>query len=65
MWEALLVPSGHYSSVAEVITKINEVVSANDGFKDEVQLSLDTLNRKVTVHLQNKVKVYFPTSVKC
>ena len=28
-------------------------------FKDEVQLSLDTLNRKVTVHLQNKVEVYF------
>jgi len=35
------------------------VVSANNRFKDEVQLSLDTLNRKVTVHLQNKVEVYF------
>ena len=59
MWEALIVPRGHYSSVAGVITKINEVVSANNRFKDEVQLSLDTLNRKVTVHLQNKVEVYF------
>ena len=59
MWEALIVPPGHYSSAAYVITKINEVVSANDRFKDEVQLSLDTLNRKVTVHLQNKVEVYF------
>ena len=59
MWEPLIVPPGHYSSVADVITKINEVVSANNRFKDEVQLSLDTLNRKVTVHLQNKVEVYF------
>ena len=59
MWEALIVPPGHYSSVADVITKINEVVSSNGRFKDEVQLSFDTLNRKVTVHLQNKVEVYF------
>ena len=35
------------------------MINANDRFKDEVQLSLDTLNRKVTVHLQNKVEVYF------
>ena len=46
MWEALIVPPGHYSSVADVITKINEVVSSNGRFKDEVQLSFDTLNRK-------------------
>ena len=59
MWEALIVPAGHYSSVADVITKINEVVSANDRFKDELQLSFATLNRKVTLHLQNKVEVYF------
>ena len=59
MWEALVVPPGHYSSVADVITKINEVVSSNGRFKDEVQLSFDTLNRKMTVHLQNKVEVYF------
>ena len=59
MWEALIVPPGHYSSVADVIIKINEVVSSNGRFKDEVQLSFDTLNRKVTVHLQNKVEVYF------
>ena len=51
VWEALIIPPGHYSSVVDVITKINEVISANDRFKDEMQLSLDTLNRKVTVHL--------------
>ena len=57
--EALIIPQGHYSSVADVITKINEVVSANDRFKDEMQLSLDTLNRKVTVHLPNRTEIYF------
>ena len=59
VWEALIIPPGHYSSVVDVITKINEVVSVNDRFKDEMQLSLDTLNRKVTVHLRNKTEVYF------
>ena len=55
----MIVPPGHYSSVADLITKINEVVDEDDRFKDELQLSFDTLNRKVTVRLQNKVEVYF------
>ena len=59
VWEALIVPPGHYSSIADVLTKMNEVVGANDRFNDDVKLSLDTLNRKVTVHLQNKAEVYF------
>ena len=44
MWEPLIVPPGHYSSVADLITKINEVVDEDDRFKDELQLSFDTLN---------------------
>ena len=60
MWEALIVPPGHYSSVADVIYNQDKRSGQRDKrFKDEVQLSLDTLNRKVTVHLQNKVEVYF------
>ena len=43
IWEALIVPPGHYSSVADLITKINEVINANGRFKDELQLSFDTL----------------------
>ena len=35
------------------------MINTNGRFKDELQLSFDTLNRKVTLHLQNKVKVYF------
>ena len=59
MWEPLIVPPGHYSSVADLINKINELTNANDRFKDELRLSFDTLNRKMTVHLQNKFEVYF------
>ena len=59
MWEPLIVPPGYYTSAADLIAKINKVINANDRFKDELQLSFDTLNRKVTVHLQNKTEVYF------
>ena len=59
MWKALIIPAGPYSSITDVQTKINEVVGANDRFKDDVKFSLNTLNRKVTVHLQNKAEVFF------
>ena len=59
MWETLIVPPGHYSSITDVIAKMNEVVDEDDRFKDDVQFSLDTLNRKVTVYLQNDTEVYF------
>ena len=59
MWEPLIVPPGHYSSVADLLTKINAVINMNDRFEDELQLSFDTLNRKVTIHLQKKVEMYF------
>ena len=35
------------------------MINANGRFKDELQLSFDTLNRKVTLHLQNRAEVYF------
>ena len=38
---------------------MNEVVGEDDRFKDDVQFSFDTLNRKMTVHLQNGAEVYF------
>ena len=33
MWEALIVPQGHYSSITDVIAKMNEVVGEDDRFK--------------------------------
>ena len=59
VWEALLVPPRHYSSITDVLMKMNEVVDSNDRFKDDMKLSLDTLNRKVTGNLQNTAEVYF------
>ena len=59
MWEALIVPLGHYSSITDVIAKMNEVVDEDYRFKDDVQFSFDTLNRKVTIYLQNDTEVYF------
>ena len=59
VWEVLIFPPGHYSSITDVIAKMNEVVSEDDRYKDDVQFSFDTLNRKVTVYFQNGVEVYF------
>ena len=65
IWEPLIIPPGHYSSVTDLITKINEVMNANDRFKDELQLSFDTLNRKVTYTYKIRSKCIFPTLDKC
>ena len=59
MWEVLIIPPGHYSSITDAIGKMNEVIGEDDRFKDGVQFSFDSLNRKVTVYLQNGAEVYF------
>ena len=38
---------------------MNEVVGEDNHFKDDVRFPLDTLNRKVTIYLQNGAEVYF------
>ena len=59
VWEVLIIPPRHYSSITDVIAKMNEVISEDDRFKDDVQFSFDSLNRKVTVYLQNGAELYF------
>ena len=59
IWEALIIPSGHYSSVADILSKMNELVDNEKRFSDDVKFSYDTLSRKVTVHLQNDAELYF------
>ena len=59
VWEAQIIPPGHYSSIADVIAKMNELVDNGDRFKDDVKFSYDPLRRIVTVHLQNSAEVYF------
>ena len=57
VWEAIMIPPGHYSSIGDVITTINEAVSKKDRFKDAVKFFYDSLNRKVTIDLQNNVEI--------
>ena len=52
VWEVITIPPGHYSSIDDLITTINEAVSKKDRFKDDVKFSYDSLNRKVTIGLQ-------------
>ena len=58
-WEALIIPPGHYSSIEDILSKINELVDNEKSFSDHVKISYDTLTKKVTVHLQNEAKLYF------
>ena len=58
-WEILTVPSGHYTSIKDVIDAMNDVISKNDRIKEVVRLSYDTLSRKITAQLQHNVEVNF------
>ena len=58
-WEALIIPPGHYSSIDDILSKMNELVDNEKRFSDDVKFSYDTLSRKVTVRLQNDAEVYF------
>ena len=55
----MIIPPGHYSSIQEVLEKINEMVDIEKRFKDDEKFSYDSLSRKVTVQLQNNAEVYF------
>ena len=57
VWEVIMIPPGHYSSIDDVITTINEVVTKKDRFKDAVKFSYDSLNWKVSIDLQNNVEI--------
>ena len=43
VWEVLIISPGHYSSITDVIAKMNEVIGEEDGFKDGVHLSFPEL----------------------
>ena len=58
MWEILTVPSGHCSSIEDMLQTMNELVNNEELFKDDVKLSYNTLTRKVTVQLQNNTEIY-------
>ena len=57
VWEAIIIPPGHYSSIDNLIATINELVSKKDRFKDDVKFLYDSLSRKVSVGLQNNAEI--------
>ncbi|CAH3160608.1 unnamed protein product [Porites lobata] len=59
VWEALIVPPGHYSSIGDILSKMKELIESVKRFNDDVTFSYDAFTRKVTVHLQNNVELFF------
>ena len=59
VWEALIVPPGHYSSIGDILSKMKELIENVKRFNDDVTFSYDAFTRKVTVHLQNNVELFF------
>lgn len=59
IWGVLIIPSGHYCTVEDFIAKMNELVTTNQRFKDDVKFTFDPRRRKVTVHAQNNTEIHF------
>ena len=57
IWEVLIIPPGHYSTIEDVIAKMNELVTKDQRFKDDVKFTYDSRSRKVTVHLENNTEI--------
>ena len=57
VWEPLITPPGHYSSIEDILKKMNELVEDKKRFKDDVKFSYDSFTRKVTIHLQNNSEI--------
>ena len=50
VWESVIIPPGHYSSIEDILSKMKDLVDKEKRFSDDVKFSYDTLSRKVTVH---------------
>ena len=59
VWEALIIPPGHYSSIEDILSKMKGLIENVKRFNNDVTFSYDTFTRKVTVHLQNNVELFF------
>ena len=56
--EAYPIPPGHYPSIESMIETMNELIKKSN-HKNDAWFSFEKLNRKVTVHLQNDLQVFF------
>ncbi|CAH3033852.1 unnamed protein product, partial [Porites lobata] len=52
-------PPGHYSSIGDILSKMKELIENVKRFNDDVTFSYDAFTRKVTIHLQNNVELFF------
>ena len=59
VWEAMIIPAGHYSSIEPIISKMKELIDKDKRFQGDVNFSYDKLSRKVTAHLQNNTELFF------
>ncbi|CAH3167609.1 unnamed protein product [Porites evermanni] len=59
VWEVLIIPPGHYSSIEDILSKMKGLIENVKRFNNDVTFSYDTFTRKVTVHLQNNVELFF------
>ena len=57
IWAVLIIPPGHYSTIEDVIAKMNELVAKDQRCKDDVKFTYDSFSRKVTVHLENNTEI--------
>ena len=59
VWEALIIPPGHYSSIEDILSRMKGLIENVKRFNDDVTFSYDTFTRKVTVQLQNNEELFF------
>ena len=58
IWGVLIIPSGHYCTIEDVIAKMNELVTTYQRFKDDMKFTLDPRRKKVTVHVQSNAEIH-------
>lgn len=56
--EGYTLPSGHYSSVENIVKKLNAVLQ-DSTHKGQVWFAYDKLTRKVTIHIQDGCEAFF------
>ena len=59
VWEALIIPPGHYSSIEYILVRIKELVDSKKRFGNDVKFTNDAPYRKVIINLQNNAEVFF------
>jgi len=57
-FEGYAIPPGHYTSIEKIVEKMNGLVGESF-YKGDVLFKYDRLDRKITIHAENGVQVFF------